>query len=312
LDFKKERVNSHNNWPEIKLFKAEQKFRELLQKRQPARPFQQASLHHGSDPDYQKMIGHFLNGLEALPDRPDYMFDHCFTVIDRAASPLFPNKGITGIVEGLGKKLMARSSVEWKSIVDDLTSAMPLSSYRYIAKNICEAHLGSNAHSGHIVSRVKAFLKPQRYNEFVDKFVVRPGLTLSNPIPHEALQRAANFLKLYASGTLATKHASSSTYPMLDLSNPDNKLSLAKRAEFLLSLYAFIARNERAHGELLSPFRSSRADLKRYESYYFLAAMTYTFALGVLELRQWGGITPADIRQCCSRNITIQQALFVD
>ncbi|RQT16818.1 hypothetical protein [Burkholderia contaminans] len=311
MDFKKERVNSHNNWPEIKLFKAEQKFRELLEKRQPIRPFQQANLQYDSDPDYQKMIGHFLNGLEALPDRPDYMFDHCFTVIDRAASPLFPSKGITGIVEGLGKKLMAQSPVEWEGIVDDLTTAMPLSSYRYIAKNICEAHLGSNTHSGYIVSRVKSFLKSHRYAEFIDKFVVKPGLTLSNPIPHDALQRTANFLKLYASGDVATKHVGSSTYPTLDLSNPNNKRSPAKRAEFLLSLYAFIARNERAHGELLSPFRSSKADLKRYESYYFLAAMTYTFALGVLELRQWGGVTPTDIRRCCSDNLAIQKALFV-
>ena len=312
LDFKKERVNSHNNWPKTKLFKAEQIFHELLEEKQPARLFQQARLHHGSDPDYQKMIGHFLNGLETLPQRPDYMFDHCFTVIDRAGSQLFPDEGITGIVEGLGKRLISRSSAEWEAIVDDLTSAMPLSSYRYIAKNICEAHLGNDTYSKRIVKRVKAFLEPQRYNEFIDKFVVKPGLTLLNPIPHDALQRAANFLKLYASGTLATKYTGSSTHPMLDLSNADNKLSPAKRAEFLLSLYAFIARNERAHGELMSPFRSSRADLKRYESYYFLAAMTYTFALGVLELRQWGGITPADIRQCCGSNLAIQQALFVD
>ncbi|WP_175771181.1 hypothetical protein [Burkholderia ambifaria] len=127
MDFKKERVNSHNNWPEIKLFKAEQKFRELLEKRQPIRPFQQANLQYGSDPDYQKMIGHFLNGLEALPDRPDYMFDHCFTVIDRAASPLFPSKGITGIVEGLGKKLMAQSPVEWEGSICRLALQRSLS-----------------------------------------------------------------------------------------------------------------------------------------------------------------------------------------
>lgn len=206
--------------------------------------------------------------------------------------------------------MIARSQVEWESIIDALTHAMPLSSYRYVAKNICEAHFGTNAHSDPIVRRVKAFFGPTRYAQFIDKFVVSSGLTSTKRISHEDLQRPANFLKLYASGSLATKGTGTAAHPTLDMSKPTNLPSPAKRAEFLLSLFAFIARNERAHGELLSPFRTSRADIQRYESYYFLATMTCTFALGVLELQQWGGITVADIRECCSRNLALQGAFF--
>ncbi|PMS29884.1 hypothetical protein B0G57_1419 [Trinickia symbiotica] len=310
MDFKKERVNSHNDWPQITLFKAERKFHELLEKKRPVKLFQQAKLRHEDNPDYQKMVGHFLNGLEALPERPDYLFDHCFTVIDRGASSLFPGKGITGIVNGLGNRLIAHSSTEWESIIDSLTRAMPLSSYRYVAKNICEAQLGCNAYSGPIVERVRKFFEPARYHQFIEKFVFGAGLTTSKPISHEAVQQAANFLKLYASGSLATKRTCAPAFRKLDMSDSSNLLSPAQRAHFLLSLYAFIARNERAHGELLSPFRTSKADLKRYESYYFLATMTYTFALGVLELRGWGGITSAEIRECCTRNLAVQEALF--
>lgn len=54
-------------------------------------------------------------------------------------------------------------------------------------------------------------------------------------------------------------------------------LSLNKRIEFLLSLVLYTSRCERFHGDLYSPFKSSKAKLTTYYEYYYLVLCCYVF-----------------------------------
>ncbi|MES2760319.1 MAG: hypothetical protein V4693_23340 [Pseudomonadota bacterium] len=309
MDFKKERVDLHNQWPKKKMFKAEEQFRNLIDTKNQASIFFPADIPYSTGAEYQIFVGHFVDGLEALPFRPDYFFDHCFRVIDCGAKPIFPNKGIKGIVQGLGVKFNASDPNEWATISQQLTALMPLSSYRYVAKRIYQAHFGSDPQSSQISGRASDFFGPSRYAQFLAKFVTPFPLTASGEVPYENLQKVTNFLKLYISGNLATK-AKPATHLKLDMSDKANIPSSAKRIEFLLSLFLFISRNERAHGNMLSPFRTSKATLDRYEGFYFATLSAYIFALGVIQLRNIGGPAIAEIVNCCALNAAIQVKLF--
>lgn len=71
-----QRIQAHNNWPKREEFKAERAFRDRLASKGGDAPFKPISLGKDTDKTYHVCIGHFLDALEALPNRPDQFFDH--------------------------------------------------------------------------------------------------------------------------------------------------------------------------------------------------------------------------------------------
>ena len=309
MNFKEERVNAHNNWPLRSDFKAEVMLKEKLEANADIKLFQPIPIVQNVDPDYQRCVGHLLDALDFLPYRPDYSFDHCFRILDIAGAPMAPNGGIKGVVQKLGSKLLQQDRAEWDGIADALCRAMPLRVYELLAKRLLQAALPS-------ASRIEARLNPRAehcfgarfYSAFISKFT----LDASGAVLADAADRnranAAKLLKLYFSGTRGTRTKPASD-PALDLTVANNVPDSDRRIEGLLSLLLFTIRNERAHGNVISPFRTSKARLERYESYYFLMLMAYVFAMGTLMLR-FQCITSGSILTGCVENIRLQQAFF--
>ncbi|WP_341930808.1 hypothetical protein [Methyloversatilis discipulorum] len=296
-----QRIQAHNNWPKREEFKAERAFRDRLASKGGDAPFKPISLGKDTDKTYHVCIGHFLDALEALPNRPDQFFDHCFRVIDESARPLFNKQGIKGIVQGLAGKLLSASNDDWQAIVDELGAHIPLMTCRYLAKRMLQVHGSTNDLEKQLSGRVEKCLTKKTYDAFAAKFGTDPA--------NSCIERAASFLKLYLSGKPASK-SRGSAYKLLDLHDPKNVPSYQQRIEFLLSVLLFTMRNERAHGGVLSAFRTSKGTLERYESYYFSMLCTYVFAAGILSLRGFGGVSSALIRKCATDNILLQKKFF--
>lgn len=309
MDFKKERVNCHNKYPELVQFKAERKFKEKLDKAHGVIPFQPIQIGYGDDPVYQTCIGHLIDGLEFLPYRPDYMFDHSFKVIDEAAGYYFSGKGIKGIVQGLPAKLLNHSRADWEAIVDLLGKNIPLMTCRFLVKRICEAHFLTDRNSEQFKDRTGSCLGAQFYDEFINRFALDNDGQLTGNISSEQINKGASFIKLYLSGKKGTKKIKSS-YKCLDLTKEINVPSHNKRMEFLLSLLLFNMRNERAHGAVLSPFRTSKSSIERYQSYYFAMLCSYIFCLGALDLRGFGNVPASSILICAESNLKLQTRFF--
>lgn len=310
MDFKKERVNCHNKYPELVQFKAERKFKGKLDQANGVTPFEPTQIGYGDDAVYQTCIGHLIDGLEFLPYRPDYMFDHSFKVIDETAGHFFPGKGIKGIVQGLPTKLLNHSRGEWESIIDFLGKNIPLMTCRFLVKRICEAHFLPDGNSKQLKDRASNCFGAQFYDEFINRFALDDSGQATGSISTERINKGASFLKLYLSGKKGTKIASDSSYKCLDLTNEKNVPSHNKRMEFILSLLLFNMRNERSHGAVLSPFRTSKSSIERYKSYYFAMLCSYIFCLGALDLRGFGDIPVGNMILCAEKNIQLQADFF--
>jgi hypothetical protein len=304
MEFKRQRVNAHNNWPKQSEFKAETDFIARLEAKSDL-PFEPISIGYDDDPDYQRCVGHFLDGFDAMPRRPDYLFDHSFRALDLAGSALFPAKGIKGIVQGLGGVLLRSGQADWEAMTDALCQATPLRTCELIAKRILSATDTNNQDHTALIARSKNCLGVQFYSDFMSKYTT-PGQTA---VGAETIQKAGSFLKLYLSGKQGTRNKTA-THAALDLTKAANVPSYNQRIELMLSILLFTLRNERAHGNAISPFRSSKATIERFQSYYFIMLASYVFALGALQLRGWGGINSAAIRIGCERNVALQQAFF--
>jgi hypothetical protein len=310
LDFKKERVNCHNRFPEIVQFKAERKFEEKLNNANGLTPFSPAQLDHGDDPIYQTCVGHLIDGLEFLPYRPDYMFDHCFKGIDEAGRYFFPKKGIKGIAQGLPGKLLNQSRGDWESVADLLGANIPLMTCRFLVKRICEAHFLKDGNSQQLSDRASHCFGSQFYGEFIKRFALDGTSQAKGRISTERINKGASFLKLYLSGKKGTKKSKNASYKCLDLTDEKNVPTHNTRLELLLSLLLFNMRNERSHGAVLSPFRTSKSSIDRYESYYFAMQCSYIFCLGALELRGFGSLSGEKIRICAEENVHLQLTFF--
>jgi len=304
-----QRIAAHNNWPTKEEFKAERAFREQMKAKNDLLPFKTILLSQNSDPTYQICVGHFVDALEALPYRPDYFFDHCFKVIDESARPLFNRQGIKGIVQGLAGKLLVSSSQDWQSIIDALGERIPLMTCRYLAKRMLLVHGSNDDLDKQLAARIEKCMRKAVYDEFVGKFGTDVVGARENPPSDAAIEKAASFLKIYISGKPASKSRGSG-FALLDLKNPKNIPTHHQRIEFLLSILLFTMRNERAHGGVLSAFRTSKGTLERYESYYFAMLCAYVFALSVLGLRGFGSVSAQAISCCVVDNLALQKTFF--
>jgi len=309
LNFKAARLNAYHQWPQRTKFKAEEKFDSCLERNHNKIPFETAKLGKPLDNNQSVYIGHYLDGLEALPHRPDYMFDHCFRVIDSSSKMRYPKKGLKGVAQGLGKELVKAAPAEWKVITDSLCRNLPAPTLMFIVRRMCESYAPQNDASKQFSGRVVDCTGQLFYDEFIKKFSVDQSKCIT-PIPSgELLQSASSFMRLYLSGTVGTQKRRN-IYPSLDLTNPKNILTDARRIEFLLSIWLFTMRNERAHGSALSPFKTSKSSLERYESYYFSMLACYIFSLGALSISNPHMIRASEIESCCLSNTALQNNFF--
>jgi len=314
MDFKGRRVEAHNNWPETTEFRAEIEFKEKLLAFDKFPPFKPISLGSNGDAGYQRCVGHLIDGLDALPLRPDYFFDHCFKVIDLSKEAVKSKTGIRGVMEKLPGALLKVDSTHWESIMDCLAAAIPRVTIDFLAKRLLEAPATLDEQNK-LKERADKCLGEKFYSAYCEKYL-NPIIDAETTIPerkreftfHENIPKAGSLLRLYLSGKSGTR-PQAATVAALDIIN--NPVKAEKRMQVLLSLLLFTIRNERAHGNVISPFRTSKAKFERYESYYYIMLVAYVFALGSLIVRfPSSSVSSEQVLQGCIHNIKLQRAFF--
>lgn len=304
MNFAKERIKAHNKWPKLTPFKAEEKFETVLADLGTV-PFRPIILGENDHPDCQRCVGHLLDALEAMPKRPDLAFDACFRILDLIGTPLYPNSKLKGLCQGLPTQLIAADNHNWNAILDQLTNSMPLRTLEFLAKRLLTAPRDNDS----LNKRAKHAFGQNFHDAFLNKFAPygtdgkRPAVFDS-----EIIKKAALLLKLYLSGKKGTR-PQVATKSALDLASLANVPDARRRTEVILSLLLFMTRNERAHGNSISPFRTSKATVSRYQSYYFIMLSAYVFALALMNIK-FQVCDFSVILAGCMDNITIQKQLF--
>ncbi|WP_341269890.1 hypothetical protein [Morganella morganii] len=313
FDYKKERVNCHNDFPKRILFETETKFEELIDRNHGLIPFTPIKIDYNDNVIFQTCIGHLIDGLDFLPFRPDHMFDNCFKVIDKAGrAQSSSSTGIKGVVQGIGNKLLNLPNNCWGDIIDLLSSNIPISIIHYIVKRIFESESfrlkgGKRSHGSWLANRTECCFHPDQYNEFIKKFAFDSNGTIS--LDKNNLLRATGFLTMILKGHTGSK-VKDPAFPLLDLSVASNHFPQNKKCEFISSILLYNMRNERAHGSTLSPFRSSKSTISRYEGYYYSMLCAYIISLGTFELNKFGGFSSKEVYDCCRKNINMIRDFF--
>lgn len=275
------RIASHNDWPSITATDAELKFKKLLDDNPEVRVLKPYGFKNIDDNDFHRHLGMLIDGLEMLPMRPDHAFDFFFRAADELSQLITKKTKITDAVEALGPHVCGSlaSKETWRYFTNLFSENLPITTAKFMAQRILSAY---GAPKDPVRPRAERLFSQNRYREIHQKFF---GSRIEEG--EEGLAKGANdagiFLKhLVGKRTTIISARSDDSFPLLDLKNPKNIFDEPRALSTLMSLAAFTSRNERFHGSSLSPFRSSKASLKTYASYYFEMLFLYTLVVGLM------------------------------
>jgi len=288
------RVEYNNKWPESFNFPIENEFSALLEEADLKQTIIPVPLNLSEEHKFQFYLGYLLDALDMLPMRPDLAFDHLWKALD---AEFFI------VQQELGNQNCSRFDGFVDKTLNDTNTAttflkylslIPYQTCEYAAKRIIEASFKSDKHAQTLFSRAKNSLGEDFVLKFVDKYKAS-----SNGKPSPSDQRkAGRLLKLVFSGN------------EVELDGVKFHLSQKELSIFLVKVVLTNSRNERFHGDVFPPFRSSVAKLETYAHAYFLLHISYALLLDVFLYRGYGVTDATSVDGIMSDNAGIFNRLF--
>ena len=296
MSTRKLRVEYNNKWPEVFNFPIEEKFISLLQKKEINKVFIPATLNNSDEYKFQFYLGYLLDALDMLPMRPDLAFEHIWKALDAeffiVQSELVNSNGsrFDAFVDKiLNNPNTAASFLNYLNII-------PHQTCEYAAKRIIEASVNNDNHSRTLFDRAKKSLG----DDFISKFVAKyPPTSNGKPTPSDQ-RNAGRLLKLIFLGN------------QIELQGTNFLIPKEKLAIFLVKVILTNSRNEKFHGDVFPPFRSSSAKIETYAHAYYLFHISYALLLDIFLYREYGVIDLESVENIMVNNAVIFNLVFGD
>ena len=296
MDTKLLRLKYHNDWPKRFQFPAEEAFDALMHERGIVRTLVPANLALSDDHTFQSYLGFIIDALDMLPMRPDLAFEHLWKALD---AEFFI------VQQEIGNHNCSRFDGFVDKVLNDPKTAagflqylpsIPLQTCEYGAKRVIEASSRNDNHSNTLLGRAKSAVGEPFINELVCKFP--PS---ANHKPSSSDQRnAGRLFKMLFNGQA------------IELNGTQFAFTDKQRALFVIKVILANSRNERFHGGVFPPFRSSAATTSTYSHAYYLFHISYALLLDVFLYREYGVIQIDDVRQAIVANVSVFNQLFGD
>ncbi|MDC4552782.1 hypothetical protein NQ784_18025 [Acinetobacter baumannii] len=290
------RVKYNNEWPRKFNFPVEETFLQRVKEKKLDQIFFSAPLSYSDQKDFQNYLGYLLDALDMLPNRPDLAFDNIW-------------KGLDSEFFRVRDELVSYNASRFDAFVDRILSdantaksiliylkLIPYQTCEYAAKRIIEASAkaDSDRNAENLFNRAKSALGEDFILKFIEKYP--PG---SNNKPSPADQRnAGRLLKIIFSGN------------EIEIKGVKFLIEEKNLAVFLLKVVLANSRNERFHGNVFPPFRSSVARLETYAHAFYLFHISYALLMDVFLYRNYGVIDSSTVELNMQKNTEIFSTLF--
>ncbi len=294
VDTKQLRVKYHNDWPAKFPFPVEEKFASKMQSAGLSQGLVAVPLEFTSDHQFQFYLGYLIDALDMLPMRPDLAFEHIWKAVDAEFFIVQAEIGNqkASRFDGFVDKVLGDSNTAGAFV--DYIRIIPHQTCEYAAKRVIQASAATDQNSGILLNRAKQSLGEQFITSLVEKYPAGPS---GKPSPGDQ-RKAGRLLKIVFSGTEVELRGSSFTFSQENL------------MKFLVKVVLANSRNERFHGSVFPPFRSSSAKLSTYAHAYFLLHLSYSLLLEVFLYREHGVVTTNAVKSAIQHNANLFKLLF--
>ena len=293
-DTKHLRIEYNNSWPTKFLFPVEQQLKQRLDENNLQQVFLPTKLRYSDDNEFHTLLGHFLEGIDQLPFRPDIAFDSIWRTLDAEFIRVKDESSLpqhTSRFDIFIRKITSDSKTS-KAFLP-LLQIIPMQTSEFVAKRILSSVVSPDNHAEPFLKRVKSCFGESLYLDFLDKYkndwVSSHGSTQ---------RRAGAFLKRLAAGD------------ELNVNGKKYKLPENNSIAFLIAVVMPQFRNERAHGTTFAPFRSSVAKMKTYTHAYFLLLVAYALLLEVFLYRDFGVVEQIEVAEAIEKNMDLFLLIF--
>ncbi|EIF31950.1 hypothetical protein BCh11DRAFT_07506 [Burkholderia sp. Ch1-1] len=290
---KEMRVDYNNKWPNRFPFPAEIDFAKRMQSVGIQQIFSPATLAYSQNYEFHILLGYLLDALDMLPMRPDLAFECLWKALDaeffkiQAANP---NSGSSRFSVFLDDVAANPNSAQAFHL---LPALIPKQSCEFIAKRILEGRVNPTTHTGTLLKRVESCLGTPQYNAFCSKY---------DPVwaskPADAQHRAGGFVFRLMRGE------------KLDINGVSFLFNPAEAVGFLVKAVLPQYRNERMHGDVSLPFRTSATSLKTYSQAYFFFLCAYGLLLEVFLNNGFSVVNQTQVIACMTENAGLFETMF--
>lgn len=290
------RVKYNNEWPRKFNFPVEETFLQRVKEKKLDQIFFTAPLSYSDQKDFQNYLGYLLDALDMLPNRPDLAFDNIW-------------KGLDSEFFRVRDELVSYNASRFDAFVDRILSdantaksiliylqLIPYQTCEYAAKRIIEASAkaDSDKNAENLFNRAKSALGEDFILKFIEKY---PPSSNNKPSPADQ-RNAGRLLKLIFAGN------------EIEIKGVKFLIEEKKLAVFLLKVVLANSRNERFHGNVFPPFRSSVARLETYAHAFYLFHISYALLMDVFLYRNYGAIDSSTVELNMQKNTEIFSTLF--
>lgn len=299
IETKQLRVDANNFWPARIAFPVEEELVRLLASHNVATPFQVCPVSNVTDKEFHKSLAFILDGLDALPLRPDRAFESIWVTMDVEMGRIKEKSGAThsrfkAHIDHVSQATHLAGVLE--EIVKFLPMA-PLQVCEYAARRILDANQTPSEHSERYLKRAKDAIGTDFADAFAAKYI--PRLQGVSAEDKSKVQRKAGSLirKIMKGDTVSLGTQTYGNKPMV-------------RLAIFASVVLPNVRNERFHGHVFPSYRSSAASMKHYVSGLFVCMVTYYLVMASLADRFPVAVSTTELSQTIAKNSGQFQMLF--
>ncbi|HEX7324933.1 MAG TPA: hypothetical protein VF292_06230 [Rhodanobacteraceae bacterium] len=294
MDTKQLRIKYHNDWPIRFFFPAEEKFAARMRAAGLASGLVAVPLEFASDHQFQFYLGYLIDALDMLPMRPDLAFEHVWKALDAEFFLVQAETGAQGAsrFDGFVDKVLTDLNTAGAFV--DYIRLVPYQTCEYAAKRVIQASAATDGKSEILLTRAKHSLNEQFILGLAAKY---PAGSNGRPSPEDQ-RKAGRLLKIIFSGS------------KVDLNGSKFQFDREHLIKFLVKVVLANSRNERFHGSVFPPFRSSSARLSTYAHAYFLLHLSYSLLLEVFLYRKYGVVAVDAVRNGIQHNTMLFKLLF--
>lgn len=341
-EYKQLRVQAIRDWPRNKPFDVENEFLNRVNKLPITFiPFQ---FHYLEENTYNLLLSLFLDTLDFLPMRPDLSFDFIWRAIDTYSSEVFPNLKSKEALQKCIKEVWTPALTEDVDLLkafNSLFTSIPVQSCEYLYKRLYQSFDINEAltkqsqligrliefDGGAIQNQKIAILLAEIYYKFnynPQEFrKIREGSRLLYRLfgcKNTCDDKCSDECKGKCGGISFEKSENESEFDV-NLKREDKitinirsersyKIELEDKLNFLINGILYTFRNDKAHGAVFSPFRSSKASIKTYAHSNFCFLAAYILLLILMGRNDEYKISNKDVVENITKNIDLFQKLY--
>ncbi|WP_371017749.1 hypothetical protein [Pseudalkalibacillus sp. JSM 102089] len=336
-EYKKRRVQYIKDWPNNEQFEIEKRLFEKINELPNNITFIPFEFNYLEENTYNLLLSLFLDALDFLPNRPDLSFDFIWRIIDTYSSEVFPGLHGKDTINKCIKQIWTpaiENNAILKEAIDSLFLNIPVQSCKYLFKRLYEnfdeqEDLVKQSHKDtrQLIGRLVGFNGGKIENDKIARILVeindKYGYTPHTPA--EIRKGSMLFYRLFDWNDnldeisfgkreyeteldikLKTEHQIE-----IDLkSKRGYKIDLEDKLNILINGILYTFRNDRAHGAVFSPFRSSMASLKTYAHSNFCFLAAYILLLILMSNNNEYKMKNESVVENITQNIYLFQKLY--